>query len=58
MWRGAKLTPYRERRQKGYYNPKGETPQSTTARTLSGLTGTTTSSATTETTAKKATKKK
>jgi hypothetical protein len=31
------MTPYRERREKGLYNPKGETPQSTTTENLSGL---------------------
>jgi hypothetical protein len=31
------VTPYRERREQGYYNPKGETPQSTTTENLTGL---------------------
>jgi hypothetical protein len=31
------VTPYRERREKGYYNPTGERPQSTTTENLSGL---------------------
>jgi hypothetical protein len=31
------MTPYRERRAKGLYNPKGEKPQSTTTDSLSGL---------------------
>jgi hypothetical protein len=31
------MTPYRERREKGFYNPKGEKPQSTTTDELSGL---------------------
>jgi len=31
------VTPYRERREQGYYNPKGEKPQSTTTENLSGL---------------------
>jgi hypothetical protein len=31
------MTPYRERREAGEYNPKGEKPQSTTTDDLSGL---------------------
>jgi hypothetical protein len=31
------MTPYRERREQGYYNPKGDAPQSTTTENLSGL---------------------
>jgi hypothetical protein len=31
------MTPYRERREKGYYNPSGEAPKSTTTENLSGL---------------------
>jgi hypothetical protein len=31
------VTPYRERREKGFYNPEGEKPQSTTTENLSGL---------------------
>jgi hypothetical protein len=31
------MTPYRERREAGFYNPKGEKPQSTTTDSLSGL---------------------
>jgi len=31
------MTPYRERREKGHYNPKGEKPQSTTTDNLAGL---------------------
>jgi hypothetical protein len=31
------MTPYRERREQGYYNPKGETPKSTMTANLAGL---------------------
>jgi len=31
------MTPYRERREKGYYSPTGEPTQSTTTGNLSGL---------------------
>jgi hypothetical protein len=31
------MTPYRERRAKGQYNPKGEKTQSTTTDNLAGL---------------------
>jgi hypothetical protein len=31
------MTPYRERREKGYYHPDGEPPDSTHAHHLSGL---------------------
>jgi hypothetical protein len=31
------VTPYRERREQGYYNPEGETPKSTTTENLAGL---------------------
>jgi hypothetical protein len=31
------MTPYRERREKGYYDPKGEGTKSTTTENLAGL---------------------
>jgi len=31
------MTPYRERREQGYYDPKGEGTKSTTTDNLSGL---------------------
>ena len=31
------MTPYRERREKGFYSPTGEPPQSTTTDHLAGL---------------------
>jgi hypothetical protein len=31
------MTPYRERREAGFYNPTGEKPKATTTENLSGL---------------------
>jgi hypothetical protein len=31
------MTPYRERREEGFYSPTGEKPKSTTTDSLSGL---------------------
>ncbi len=31
------MTPYRERRQEGFYHPDGETPESTHSHHLAGL---------------------